>query len=165
MKRFTHIIRPIVTFGTLGVLLLGVIIQLVPYGRAHANPPVIAEPRWDSAQTREVFFNGCADCHSNQTVWPWYSNVAPVSWLITRDVQEGRAGFNVSEWGRPENEGDDSAETVQEGTMPPWFYTPLHPAANLSSGEKQAFIDGLIATFGSETNEASGEGAEGDHDD
>lgn len=123
-----------------------------------------AEPRWDSAQTRDVFFNGCADCHSNQTVWPWYSNIAPVSWLITRDVQEGRAVFNVSEWGRPENEGDDSAETVQEGTMPPWFYMPLHPDARLSPGEKQAFIDGLIATFGSEPGEG-GEEAEGEDDD
>ena len=76
----------------MGVLL---IIQFVPYGRDHTNPPVIAEPAWDSPQTRALFFRACADCHSNETTWPWYSTIAPASWLITRDVMEGRATFNT----------------------------------------------------------------------
>ena len=67
----------------MGVLL---IIQFVPYGRDHTNPPVIAEPAWDSPQTRALFFRACADCHSNETKWPWYSTIAPASWLITRDT-------------------------------------------------------------------------------
>jgi len=131
--------------GFIGVLL---IIQFIPYGRDHTNPPVIAEPAWDSPQTRTLFFRACADCHSNETRWPWYSTIAPASWLITRDVMEGRAEFNVSEWGRPDNEGDDADKTVQNGEMPPWFYLPLHPEASLSPAERQQLINGLLATFG-----------------
>lgn len=133
--------------GVMGLLLL---IQFIPYGREHTNPPVIAEPTWDSPQTRALFFRACADCHSNETKWPWYSNIAPASWLITRDVVQGREEFNVSEWGRPDNEGDDAAKLVQNGEMPPWFYLPLHPEANLSPVERQQLINGLLATFGGE---------------
>ncbi len=135
----------------LGALLVAfVAIQFVPYGRDHTNPPVTAEPAWDSPQTRATFMRACGDCHSNQTTWPWYSSIAPASWLISRDVQAGRAEFNVSEWGRPDNEGDDAAKLVQNGEMPPWFYLPLHPEARLSPAEQQQFIAGLIATFGGE---------------
>lgn len=136
--------------GMMGLLLL---IQFIPYGRDHTNPPVIAEPAWDSPQTRALFFRACADCHSNETKWPWYSNIAPASWLITRDVMQGRKEFNVSEWGRPDNEGDDAAKLVQNGEMPPWFYLPLHPEANLSPVERQQLINGLLATFGGEAEE------------
>lgn len=155
-----------ILFGLVGVLLLlFLLLQLIPYGRNHTNPAVVAEPKWDSAQTRAYFFRACGDCHSNETVWPWYSNIAPVSWLIQHDVEEGRSVFNVSEWGvRGKNEGDDAAELVQEGEMPPPYYLPLHPAARLSAQEKQAFIQGLIATFGGESQEGS-LGTEGDEGD
>ncbi|MCS7289657.1 MAG: heme-binding domain-containing protein [Roseiflexus sp.] len=136
--------------GLMGLLLL---IQFIPYGRDHTNPPVIAEPAWDGPQTRALFFRACADCHSNETKWPWYSTIAPASWLITRDVMRGRAAFNVSEWGRPDNEGDDAAKLVQNGEMPPWFYLPLHPEANLSPVERQQLINGLLATFGGEAED------------
>ncbi|MCJ7766385.1 MAG: heme-binding domain-containing protein, partial [Thiovulaceae bacterium] len=72
------------------------LIQIVPYGREHANAPVVAEPQWDTPETRALFFRACADCHSNETKWPWYSNVAPVSWMVQYDVNEGREKFNVS---------------------------------------------------------------------
>lgn len=140
----------LVRWGLVAIILLALAIQLVPYGRAHANPQVVAEPAWDSPNTRALFATACGDCHSNETVWPWYSNVAPVSWLIQHDVEEGRARFNVSEWGVRENEGEEAAETVQEGSMPPWFYNLLHPEARLSAGEKEALIAGLLATFGEE---------------
>ncbi len=141
------IILLVIFFAIVGCV--GVAIQFVPIGRNHTNPPVIAEPNWDSPQTRQLFFRACADCHSNQTVWPWYSNIAPVSWLIERDVREGRQKFNVSEWGTGrENEGKEAAELVRSGEMPPWFYLPLHPSARLSPAEKQALIQGLTATFG-----------------
>jgi len=66
----------------LGVLVgLLVVIQFVPYGRAHTNPPVAQEPIWDSPQTRELARRACFDCHSNETMWPWYSNIAPISWI------------------------------------------------------------------------------------
>lgn len=145
----------LVRWGLVVIILLALAIQLVPYGRAHANPQVVAEPAWDSPNTRALFSSACGDCHSNETVWPWYSNVAPVSWLIQHDVEEGRARFNVSEWGLGENGGEEAAETVQEGSMPPWFYNIIHPDARLSAGQKQELIAGLVATFG---GEGSGEG-------
>jgi hypothetical protein len=145
--------------GLIAMMVLLIAIQFVPYGRNHSNPPVLAEPAWNTAQTRTLFFRACGDCHSNQTAWPWYSSVAPVSWLVQRDVQEGRREFNVSEWDRPKNEADEAAETVQKDTMPPWFYIAMHSSAKLSSSERQEFIAGLIATFGSKRDH-EGEGGE-----
>jgi mono/diheme cytochrome c family protein len=141
------------------MMALLIAVQFVPYGRNHTNPPVLAEPAWTSAQTRRLFFQACGDCHSNQTAWPWYSSIAPISWLVQRDVEEGRRKFNISEWGRPKNEADEAAETVQKGTMPPWFYVALHPSARLSPIERQEFIAGLIATFGGK-QENKGEAGE-----
>ncbi len=90
-----------VLFGSLLVLLAGfLLIQLVPYGRNHTNPPVLQEPNWDSPQTRALAQRACFDCHSNETEWPWYSHVAPVSWLVQRDVEEGREKVNFSTWGQ-----------------------------------------------------------------
>lgn len=129
----------------LGLLLL---IQFVPYGRNHTNPPVRQEPVWDSPQTAALARRACFDCHSNQTVWPWYSNIAPVSWLVQNDVDEGRRKLNFSEWDLPQKEADEAAEQVQKGKMPPWFYLPPHPEAWLSAEEKQAFIRGLQTTTG-----------------
>ncbi len=151
-------------FAGLGaVLVFGLALQLVPYGRNHTNPPVQAEPQWASPRTRELFFRACADCHSNETVWPWYSSVAPMSWLIQRDVDEGRARFNISEWGiGGENKGEEAAETVSRGAMPMAVYVPLHPAAWLSAQEKREFIQGLATTFGGETEAETGEGGEDD---
>jgi mono/diheme cytochrome c family protein len=141
---------------------LFLLIQVVPYGHDHTNPAVTGEPAWNNPQTRALFVRACADCHSNETIWPWYTNVAPVSWLTVHDVAEGRAAFNVSEWGRPENKGDEAAETVQKNEMPPWFYLPPHPTANLTTAERQQLIAGLTATFGGEGGE--GNGAESDKD-
>ena len=144
-----RLIRNIFLIGLAGIVLLGLLIQLVPYGRNHTNPPVLAEPKWDSTQTQITFMGTCGDCHSNQTVWPWYSNIAPASWLVYSHVAEGRSRFNVSEWGRQRNSGRESAEIVQEGEMPPWDYQLMHPLARLAGAEKQSFVQGLIATFGS----------------
>jgi mono/diheme cytochrome c family protein len=132
-----------------------VVIQVVPYGRNHDNPPVLAEPSWDSAQTRELTVRACFDCHSNETVWPWYSNVAPVSWLVQRDVDQGREELNYSEWNR--QEGEESAETVREGSMPPRPYLLTHPDAHLTDSELAALADGLAATFGDEDQNGKAE--------
>lgn len=125
-------------------------IQFLPYGRAQDNPPVSAEPPWDSPATRATFMRTCADCHSNETKWPWYSNVAPISWLIQSDVEEGRGEFNVSEWGRAKNHGDEAVKEVQRGKMPLPKYLRMHPEARLTDPEKQIFLQGLRATFGEE---------------
>jgi mono/diheme cytochrome c family protein len=134
----------------LAAIVLFALIQLVPYGRDHANPAVSAEPAWDSPQTRELFFRTCKDCHSHETVWPWYGSIAPASWLLQRDVEEGRSKFNVSRWGQGKQEADEAASMVRKGEMPPWFYLPAHPKAQLTDAETQALIGGLVATFGDE---------------
>lgn len=125
-----------------------VLIQLIPYGRAHTNPSVLQSPQWDSPQTQAFFDRACADCHSNQTVWPWYSNIAPVSWMIQHHVEEGRGELNLSEIGRGKNEIEDMAKVIRRGSMPPKTYLPMHPNARLSETEKADFIRGLELTFG-----------------
>lgn len=130
-----------------GIVLVAAL-QLIPYGRAHTNPPVRQEPAWDSARTRELVVRACYDCHSNETDWPWYSHLAPVSWLVQRDVDKGRAELNFSEWNRPQREAREAAETVQKGTMPPALYVWLRPQARLLDAERQELIRGLQATFG-----------------
>ena len=140
------------------VVILGglfIVLQAVPYGRAHTNPAVQSEPEWDIPQTRALAKRACFDCHSNETMWPWYSNLAPVSWLVQKDVEEGRSKLNFSEWNRPQKEADEAAEQLQKGEMPLWFYVPLHPEAKLSGEEKQALIRGLQMTLG------AGEGTAG----
>lgn len=128
-----------------------ILIQLVPYGRDHTNPPVLAEPQWDSAQTRELAQRACFDCHSNETLWPWYSNIAPVSWLVQRDVDEGREHLNFSEWGRGGGEeADELAEVIYEGTMPPRSFLITHPEARLSDTELQVLARGLATMGGGE---------------
>ncbi len=134
----------------LGIIVLLVVIQLVPYGRQHTNPPVRAEPAWDSPRTRELAVRACFDCHSNETKWPWYSNVAPLSWLVQYDVDKGRRELNYSEWDRRQEEAGESAEAVQKGSMPPAYYVWLHPEARLTAAERAELIAGLQATFGTE---------------
>ncbi len=146
-----------------------VAIQLVPYGREHTNPPVQAEPSWNAPRTRELAARACFDCHSNESRWPWYSNVAPASWLVQRDVDEGREQLNFSEWTRVFREAEEAAELAGEGEMPPWFYLPLHPEAKLSESERAELVAGLEATLGSErrSGERSGtkHGGGAAHDD
>ncbi|MGD8856282.1 MAG: heme-binding domain-containing protein [Chloroflexota bacterium] len=134
----------------LAVLVGGLaLIQLVPYGRDHSNPPVTSEPKWDTPQTKELAQRACFDCHSNETVWPWYSNVAPVSWLVQNDADEGRRVLNFSTWdnGGRGREAGEAIEAVQEGFMPPPQYLVTHPKARLTTAEKQALVQGLRATI------------------
>jgi cytochrome c551/c552 len=131
-----------------GLLFAGVLIQIIPFGHTHTNPPVTKEPAWNSPDTRALFRRACFDCHSNQTTWPWYSYVAPVSWLVQRDVNGGRRHLNFTEWDRPQRHAKDVAAQVKQGDMPPWFYLPMHPAARLAEAEKQALIDGAAKTLG-----------------
>lgn len=141
-------LKTILRRAAIAAAALFVIIQLIPYGRNHTNPSSRVEPQWDSAETRALAKRACFDCHSNETNWPWYSNVAPISWLVQNDVNEGRSKINFSEWDRPQKDADEAAEQVSKGEMPPWFYLPLHSEARLSSAEKQILIRGLQATLG-----------------
>lgn len=132
----------------LGILIVAfLLIQLIPYGRAHTNPPVVREPQWQDVTTKDLVTRACYDCHSNESVWPWYSNVAPVSWLIQRDVDEGRQKLNFSEWGAREMEVDEIIEVVQEGEMPPVQFTLIHPEARLSEVERAQLVSGFGASL------------------
>lgn len=118
---------------------------------AMTNPPVDASKtlRANAQITPEaeaVLERSCRDCHSNETVWPWYSQVAPVSWLLTRDVNEGRHDLNFSEWGtysqrKVANRLKGICEQVERGDMPLWFYLPLHPTAKLTDADKKTLCD------------------------
>lgn len=129
-----------------GVLLVG--IQLVPYGRDHDNPAVVQEPKWDTPETRALAVRACFDCHSNETKWPWYSQVAPVSWLVQHHVEDGRKHLNFSRFDQPQRHAHESAEEVDEGEMPMKGYVLLHSEAKLSEAEQAQLIKGLKATFG-----------------
>lgn len=131
-----------------GILIAAfLLIQLVPYGRAHTNPPVVNEPQWQDATTKDLVTRACFDCHSNETVWPWYSNIAPASWLIQRDVEEGRQKLNFSEWGGREREVEEIIEIVREGEMPPIQFTLIHAEARLSEAERAQLISGFKASL------------------
>jgi hypothetical protein len=76
--------KRILLFIVVGLSVLGLLIQLIPYGHNHTNPPVNAEPNWDSPETRTLAQRACFDCHSNETRWPWHSNIAlSRGWFIT----------------------------------------------------------------------------------
>ncbi|WP_322508049.1 heme-binding domain-containing protein [Anaerolinea sp.] len=150
-------------FGSLFILIVFGVLQVIPVEFVQKNPSVIAEPVWDTPQTRELFMRACGDCHSNETAWPWYSRIAPASWLIARDVREGREKLNVSEWGTQKNEADEIREVIENGSMPPWFYLPMHPEARLSAQEKQALILGLENSFGVGEDGTGKTGEENEH--
>jgi hypothetical protein len=146
--------------GLLVVAFLG--IQFVPYGRGHDNPPVVLEPTWDSPRTRALAVEACFDCHSNETVWPWYSNIAPLSWWVQRHVDDGRSEVNFSRWDVPQDEADEIAKETREGKMPPWYYKPI---SGLTDTESRELIDGLVATFGEERDDEHRRDRDDDDDD
>jgi cytochrome c551/c552 len=129
-----------------GLVLFG-LIQLVPYGRNHTNPPVVQEIQWDSSETRALAERACLDCHSNQTVWPWYSNIAPASWLLAMDTSEARDHMNFSDWGSRPRSAEEIARQLERGSMPPSRYLALHPEARLSDAEIAKLIAGFRASI------------------
>lgn len=128
-------------------LALFVLIQLAPYGREHAAGPNRVEPKWDSPRTRELAVRACFDCHSNLTHWPWYAWVAPFSWLVQHDVDEGREHLNFSAFDTRQRHADDAADEIRSGEMPLWQYTLIHSDARLDDAEKQELAGGLERTF------------------
>jgi hypothetical protein len=132
--------------------------QLIPVERD--NPPVRLEPVWNTPETRNLARTACFNCHSNETAWPWYSRIAPFSWVIWYDVTEGREALNFSEWDRhaddeyvdpgdpfpPKTLSERIADEIGSGRMPPGTYRLANPGARLSDAEKEALIEGLTQT-------------------
>lgn len=134
--------------AALGVVILFLLIQLIPGGRNHDNPPVDQEPAWDTARTRELAVRACFDCHSNETKWPWYSNVAPMSFFVQGHVDDGRRMLNFSEWNREQKWADETARATLEGWMPLGSYLLLHGEAELNTQETQELAAGFEKMFG-----------------
>ena len=126
------------------------LIQIVPYGRSHSNPPVTGEPQWADARTRQLVVDACYACHSNEVEYPWYSNVAPFSWAVQHHVDDGREAVNYSEFATNPGSADESVEVVVDGEMPPAYYTRfgLHPVAKLTREQIDELVAGLRATPG-----------------
>ena len=112
------------------------------------NPPIdpaktLAATTPVPPEVAKIFDRSCSDCHSNKTVYPWYSNVAPVSWLLADDIKKGRHEVNFSEWGgytqkRKLRKFKEICDQVKEGEMPLTTYLPLHPDAKLSDVDRAA---------------------------
>lgn len=126
----------------LGVFFVG--IQLVPVARS--NPPEEGNPDAPPAILR-VLKRACYDCHSNQTRWPWYSYIAPISWVVSRHVLEARRRLNFSEWEAYASDPDTAshklgeiADEVSTGRMAPLYYRAMHAGARLNHAERDQLI-------------------------
>jgi Haem-binding domain len=135
----------------IGIALV-VIFIAVQFSRPARTNPSVDESQTIFARTQmppqvsAILDRSCVDCHSNKTVWPWYSHVAPVSWLVVDDVNGGRHMMNLSEWGRldPDRQGKklrQICDEVTDGSMPLWFYTPLHSGSKLSPADVKTLCD------------------------
>jgi hypothetical protein len=146
--------KKIMVMGLMAIGASIIFLQLWQYGRQHAtNPPVQQEPVWDDTYTYQLAVRACFDCHSNETEWPWYARISPISLMIQKDVVEGRAALNFSEW--PDNCCTEEliiqmADAVGKQQMPLPYYLILNPEAQLTDVEQGQLVNGLIATM---TNE------------
>lgn len=134
------------------ILFIGAIvfvaIQAIPYGRAHDNPMTVQEIKWNKPETRALAQDACFACHSNLTEWPTYTSIAPISWLTQRDVNDGRAVLNFSEWQRPqEADLEDVVDAIRGKDMPPLQYRLIHSEAKLTDNERQQLEQGIVASW------------------
>jgi hypothetical protein len=135
---------------------IGVLVLIVALFAAQAiriqktNPPSHSEISANPA-IKPLLKKACFNCHSNETVWPWYSSIAPVSWLIGSDVNEGRRELNFSEWESYSGDVQKQklkaiAEELQDGDMPPWYYSMMHRDSQLSPEERNKIKDWAVTT-------------------
>lgn len=122
----------------------------------HSNPAVPANPAVPDdlsapPAVKDALARSCYDCHSNQTRWPWYSAVAPFSWWIHYEVDEGRRRLNFSAWtdytsdpGTEDQKLDEIVRLIASGAMPPWYYRAMHPGARLAQGERAAITRWVV---------------------
>ncbi len=124
----------------------------IQFVRPARTNPAVDESQTINALTQmkpevaSIVDRSCRDCHSNKTVWPWYTQMAPVSWWLSNHVNEGRHNLNLSEWGklprdRQERKLRQMCDEVTDGQMPLSSYLPMHPAARLSEQDKKVLCD------------------------
>lgn len=123
------------------LIIIVIVIQLIPVDRT--NPPVDPAIALQAPpEVMSILKTSCYDCHSNETTWPWYSHVAPISWLVASDVHEARHHMNFSEWenipaSRRAGHTDEMVDEVMEGGMPLPIYLIMHSNAKLTDQQKQ----------------------------
>ena len=135
----------------LAVVLVGFgLMQAVPYGRDHANPPVTGEPTWHDEATRALMVRACFQCHSSEVNYPWYADIAPTSWAVQRHIDEARGKVNYSQFATDPGDADETIEVIRDGSMPPAYFTRFgnNATANLTDEEKAQLIAGLEQTPG-----------------
>jgi ABC-type transport system involved in multi-copper enzyme maturation permease subunit len=115
------------------------------------SPSVTGAPAWTSPRAAELATRACAGCHSNQPSWPWYTNVAPLSWFVQHQVDAGRAALNFSEWDRPQPGAARAVESVQSGSMPPLLARAVDDRSALTDAERTELLLGMQGTFGGRT--------------
>lgn len=125
---------------------LFVLLQLIPFGHDHGAPASTKQASFP-ASARSLVAGACGDCHSNRTVWPWYSNVAPVSLLVVKDVKGGREELNFSQWDRPQPALGEVLESIREGEMPPLQYKVIHSGGRLSAGGRSRLEDAMRKAY------------------
>ena len=142
-------LKKILGAGITVALVIGIAIQFVPVKGIDDNPPERYQLE-APAEVKAILRESCMDCHSHETRWPWYSRLAPGSWLMARDVRHARAHFNLSEWGALEEsyrqvDKENAWDQIEAGTMPPRRYLLLHLGARLTDQEKQTLRRWLLA--------------------
>ena len=134
------------------IICLVVLFLAIQFVRPARTNPAVDESQTIFARTQmtpqvaAIFNRSCADCHSNKTVWPWYTNVAPVSWFIVNHVNEARPLLNLSEWGKLDRDRQSRklqqiCDQVSDGAMPLSTYTPLHPGSKLTPADVKVLCD------------------------
>ncbi len=135
------------------IIVIGfVVLQFIPFGDfipalARTNPPVKSQIAWNSPETEQLVRTTCYGCHSNETEWPFYAYIAPMSWLVLHDVNEARSKLNFSEESADSIDPSVLVEQIDRGSMPPIQYLLLHPEARLSDAQKEALRTGLRASL------------------
>ncbi|HST53172.1 MAG TPA: heme-binding domain-containing protein [Pyrinomonadaceae bacterium] len=134
-----------------------VIVLVVLFVAAQAYRPTLSTPPPDDSKSMSanthmtpevssILERSCNDCHSSKTSWPWYSQVAPVSWYLKNHVDEGRREFSMSDWGtypakKAARKLGEICEQVKKGDMPLKSYLLLHPTAKLSDADRKTLCD------------------------
>jgi hypothetical protein len=141
--------RAMIRMVFFAIIVILVVIQFVPVSWfVSVDPSMAPDPLQFGApaEVKAVMQRSCYDCHSNQTRWPWYARIAPVSLLLARDVSGGRKELNFSIWDqyeprRKSRKLKEIVEQVEKGDMPPWYYVPLHPDAKLSAADRETIVN------------------------
>lgn len=138
----------VLRYTLMGLAALLILVQFVPNELpevAPENPADLLKGDWVQADVAQLLKTSCYNCHSNETDYPWYSYVAPSSWLVARDVRKARKELNLSTWTNLDvtdklSKLDDISEEVGEGNMPLPIYTFMHPSAKLSEQQRQLIV-------------------------